>query len=68
MVLLLHTILMYFPRRPTDQLPLVVPKTRLKLRGEEAFSIVVPKLWNALPVNNRQFLSLFWTHFFFGPV
>ena len=39
--------------RSEGQALLVVPKTRLKTRGDRAFSVVGPKLWNALPLHVR---------------
>jgi len=47
--------------RSADQLLLTVPKARLKLRGDRAFSVAAPKLWNALPLDIRQATSL--SHF-----
>ena len=44
--------------RSADQLLLTVPKARLKLRGERAFSVAAPKLWNGLPLHIRQVSSL----------
>ncbi|KAF7651874.1 hypothetical protein LDENG_00103930 [Lucifuga dentata] len=35
--------------RSSGQRLLVVPRTRLKTRGDHAFQAVAPKLWNALP-------------------
>ena len=35
--------------RSQDQLLLAVPRTRLKTRGDRAFSVAAPKLWNTLP-------------------
>lgn len=51
----------YVPRcslRSADQLLLRVPKTRLKLRGDPAFSVALPKLWNELPLHIRQASSV----------
>ena len=56
--------------RSADQLLLTVPKARLKLRGERAFAVAAPKLWNGLPLHIRQasslshFKSLLKTHLF----
>jgi len=36
--------------RSADQLLLAVPRTRLKNRGDRAFSVVAPRLWNDLPI------------------
>uniref|UniRef100_A0A671UVC7 Reverse transcriptase domain-containing protein n=1 Tax=Sparus aurata TaxID=8175 RepID=A0A671UVC7_SPAAU len=44
--------------RSADQLLLEVPRSKRKLRGERAFSIAGPKLWNALPLHVRQAPSL----------
>lgn len=49
---------------------LVVPKTRLKTRGDRAFSVVWPRVWNALPLHVRTaptvecFKSRLKTHFY----
>jgi len=37
--------------RSADQLLLVVPKSKRKLRGDRAFSIAVPKMWNNLSLH-----------------
>uniref|UniRef100_A0A669CTZ7 Reverse transcriptase domain-containing protein n=1 Tax=Oreochromis niloticus TaxID=8128 RepID=A0A669CTZ7_ORENI len=56
--------------RSAEQLLLSVPKSRLKLRGDRAFSIVAPKLWNNLPLHIRRstsvlvFKSRLKTHFY----
>ena len=44
--------------RSADQLLLAIPQTRLKCRGERAFAVAAPKLWNALPLHIRQAPSL----------
>ncbi len=44
--------------RSADQLLLNVPKTKCKLRGERAFAVAAPKLWNDLPLPIRQASSL----------
>ncbi|XP_036068103.1 uncharacterized protein LOC118598825 [Oryzias melastigma] len=44
--------------RSADQLLLEVPRSKRKCRGERAFSVCAPKLWNALPLNIRQATSL----------
>ena len=55
--------------RSADQLLLAVPKTRLKTRGDRAFSVLAPKLWNQLPLQIRMaptlnvFKSCLKTHF-----
>ncbi|KAF3694391.1 hypothetical protein EXN66_Car010067 [Channa argus] len=56
--------------RSADQLLLDVPKTRRKLRGDRAFAVAGPNLWNALALQVRQasslssFKSKLKTHFF----
>jgi len=40
--------------RSESQFQLAVPKTRLKTRGDRAFSVVGPKLWNSLPLHVRN--------------
>lgn len=40
--------------KPLPTSLLVVPQTRLKLRGDRAFVVVAPKLWNELPLQIRQ--------------
>ncbi len=56
--------------RSADQSLLVVPRARLKLRGDRAFSVVAPKLWNELPLHIRLspslpvFKSRLKTHFY----
>lgn len=40
--------------RSADHLLLVVPRVKLKSRGERAFSVAGPKLWNRLPLYIRQ--------------
>lgn len=39
--------------RSSGQNLLIVPKTRLKTRGDRSFQAVAPKLWNALPLSLR---------------
>ncbi len=41
--------------RSSDQLLLTVPRSRLKLRGNRAFSVVAPRLWNSLSLYVRAF-------------
>lgn len=41
-----------------DQLLLSVPKTKRKLRGDRAFAVVAPELWNNLPLHIKQASSL----------
>ncbi|XP_029941085.1 uncharacterized protein LOC115383145 [Salarias fasciatus] len=40
--------------RSSDQGLLVVPRSRLKTKGDRAFEVVAPTLWNSLPVNLRS--------------
>ncbi|XP_037548511.1 uncharacterized protein LOC119425058 [Nematolebias whitei] len=44
--------------RSADQLLLVVPRSNRRLRGDRAFSVAAPKLWNELPLHVRQAGSL----------
>lgn len=44
--------------RSADLSLLTVPKTKRKLRGDRAFSVAAPKLWNDLPLYIRQAESL----------
>ncbi len=44
--------------RSSDQLLLSVPHSRCKTKGDQAFSVVGPKLWNSLPLNIRAPPSL----------
>lgn len=57
--------------RSADQAKLDPPKVKTKkTRGDRAFSVVAPRLWNELPLNIKQasslpiFKSLLKTHFF----
>ncbi len=56
--------------RSNDQLLLMVPRSRLKCRGDRAFSVAAPRLWNALPLSIRSsptlgvFQSALKTHLF----
>ncbi|CAL9704696.1 unnamed protein product [Knipowitschia caucasica] len=56
--------------RSSDQLLLHCPRSRLKTRGDRAFAVAGPKLWNALPYSIRaapsveSFKSQLKTHFF----
>ena len=40
--------------RSADQLRLLMPKSRQKTRGNRAFSVVAPKLWNELPTHVKM--------------
>uniref|UniRef100_A0A8C6KQ30 Reverse transcriptase domain-containing protein n=1 Tax=Nothobranchius furzeri TaxID=105023 RepID=A0A8C6KQ30_NOTFU len=44
--------------RSADQLLLIVPRTERKFRGDRAFAVAAPKLWNELPLEIRQASSL----------
>lgn len=44
--------------RSADQLYLVIPPYRLKSRGDRAFTVMAPKLWNELPLHIRLAPSL----------
>ena len=44
--------------RSADQLLLEVPRAKRKLRGDRAFSVAAPTLWNDLPLHTRQAPSL----------
>ncbi len=52
---------LYTPSRSLQscvQALLVVPHVRLKRRGERAFAVAAPRLWNALPLEIRMAPSL----------
>ncbi len=40
--------------RSSNQKLLLVPRSRLKKKGDRAFAIAGPKLWNSLPVSIRM--------------
>uniref|UniRef100_A0A669CP39 Reverse transcriptase domain-containing protein n=1 Tax=Oreochromis niloticus TaxID=8128 RepID=A0A669CP39_ORENI len=42
--------------RSSDQLLLVQPRSRLKTRGDRAFAVAAPRLWNTLPFHIRDFI------------
>lgn len=44
--------------RSFNQDLLVIPKSRLKCRGDRTFCIAAPRLWNALPLSVRQASSV----------
>ena len=56
--------------RSADQMLLDVPRSNRKSRGDRAFAVVAPTLWNALPLTVRSatslssFKSLLKTHLF----
>ncbi|KAI2646385.1 hypothetical protein H4Q32_025467 [Labeo rohita] len=45
-------------QRYSNCLQLFVPRTRLKTKGDRAFSVVGPRLWNALPPDVRSASSV----------
>uniref|UniRef100_A0A671UFZ1 Reverse transcriptase domain-containing protein n=1 Tax=Sparus aurata TaxID=8175 RepID=A0A671UFZ1_SPAAU len=67
---LLHPYVPACSLRSDDQLLLSVPKSKWKLRGDRAFAVSAPKLWNDLPLHVKQasslsvFKSLLKTHLF----
>lgn len=44
--------------RSTNQLLLVVPRTRYRRWGDQAFSVAGPRLWNKLPADLRTITEL----------
>lgn len=44
--------------RSADQQLLEIPRSKRKLKGDRAFSIAAPRLWNDLPLNVREASSL----------
>jgi len=44
--------------RSNDQLLLMVPRSRLKCKGDLAFSVAAPRLWNDLPLSVKSCPSL----------
>ncbi len=44
--------------RSSNKFLLTIPRARLKLKGDRAFSIVGPRLWNNLPLDVRSSLIL----------
>uniref|UniRef100_G3PK59 Uncharacterized protein n=1 Tax=Gasterosteus aculeatus TaxID=69293 RepID=G3PK59_GASAC len=56
--------------RSSNQMLLDVPGSRLKTRGDQAFSVAAPNLWNSLPIHVRTartiatFKSLLKTHYY----
>ena len=55
---LLHSYTTNRPLRSSNQGLLVVPRTRLKTRGDRSFEAVAPNLWNALPIALRSAVSV----------
>ena len=45
--------------RSSSNYNLSQPRSRLKSRGDRAFAVVGPKLWNSLPVSLRLLSSLY---------
>ncbi len=45
--------------RSSDQQLLTIPRARLKLKGDRAFSVAAPKLWNLLPVSIRSAQTIY---------
>ncbi len=46
-------------QRSSSRALLVVPKTRLVTKGDCAFAVLAPKLWNSLPGYLSHLLNLF---------
>ncbi len=44
--------------RSNNKLLLTVPRTHLKLKGDRAFAVAGPKLWNSLPQVLREVSTL----------
>ncbi len=44
--------------RSSNQVLLDVPRAKLKNKGDRAFSVVAPNLWNSLPVHIRTTQSV----------
>ncbi|XDV53534.1 hypothetical protein PO909_022010, partial [Leuciscus waleckii] len=67
---LLHQYIPSRSLRSGDQNLILIPHSRLKRRGDRAFSVTGPRLWNDLPVEIRMapsltiFKSLLKTHLF----
>ena len=55
---LLHPYASTRSLRSANQLLLEIPRTKRKLRGDRAFSVAAPTLWNELPLHVRQASSL----------
>ena len=55
---LLHPYVAGRSLRSSDQNLLVVPRTRLKTKGDRAFEVVAPRLWNSLPPDLRSEVSV----------
>ena len=55
---LLHPYIPARSLRSDDQLLLSVPKSKRMLRGDCAFAVSAPKLWNDLPLHVKQASSL----------
>ncbi len=48
-----------FTLRSANQIQLKVPRSRLKHRGDRAFEVAGPNLWNSLPQYNRPAPTLY---------
>ncbi|KAF7652734.1 hypothetical protein LDENG_00092660 [Lucifuga dentata] len=46
------------PLRSADQKLLHIPRSRFKTKGDRAFSVVAPTLWNQFPLNIRSVESV----------
>ncbi|KAF7655637.1 hypothetical protein LDENG_00053100, partial [Lucifuga dentata] len=44
--------------RTADQMFLVILRSKFKLKGDCAFAVAAPKLWNSLPLHIRTMPSL----------
>ncbi len=51
---LLHPYFTSWSLKSSDQGLLVVPRARLKTKGDRAFEVVAPTLWSALPLVRRS--------------
>ena len=58
LVELLHALTPARALRLSNQLLLDVPKSRLITKGDRAFAVAAPKLWNSLPFNIRSAQTL----------
>ena len=45
--------------RSSDSIILSYPRSRLKLRGDRAFSVAGPRMWNSLPLSVRSATSVY---------
>ncbi|KAF7656398.1 hypothetical protein LDENG_00041770, partial [Lucifuga dentata] len=52
-------------RKSPDQMLLVIPRSRFKLKGDRAFAVAAPKLWNSyIRTVTSMFKSLLKTYLF----